>query len=122
MTKLEYYTAKIYALSGQPKFRGSGTKREYNTFYDFARIELLHFLEEVSDLRSKKKAVMIARTFRKMMNDEEEAKKTWVVCPISKKQAFVLAEIAINNGIRLSDYLEITNQENYEGDDPEDDY
>ena len=122
MTKLEYYTAKIYALSGQPKFRGSGTKREYNTFYDFARIELLHFLEEVSDLRSKKKAVMIARTFRKMMNDEEEAKKTWVVCPISKKQAFILAEIAINNGIRLSDYLEITNQENYEGDDPEDDY
>jgi hypothetical protein len=122
MTKLEYYTAKIYALSGQPKFRGSGTKREYNTFYDFARIELLHFLEEVSDLRSKKKAVMIARTFRKMMNDEEEAKKAWVVCPISKKQAFVLAEIAINNGIRLSDYLEITNQENYEGDDPEDDY
>jgi hypothetical protein len=119
---MEYYTAKIYALSGQPKFRGSGTKREYNTFYDFARIELLHFLEEVSDLRSKKKAVMIARTFRKMMNDEEEAKKAWVVCPISKKQAFVLAEIAINNGIRLSDYLEITNQENYEGDDPEDDY
>ena len=116
MTKLEYYTAKIYALSGQPKFRGTGTKREYNTFYDFARIELLHFLEKVSDLRSKKKAIMIARTFRKMMNDEEESKKSWVVCPISKKQAYVLAEIALDYGIRLSDYIEITNQENYEED------
>ena len=83
MTKLEYYTAKIYALSGQPKFRGSGTKREYNTFYDFARIELLHFLEEVSDLRSKKKAVMIARTFRKMMNNEEEAKQFIAHCNLS---------------------------------------
>jgi hypothetical protein len=110
MNELEYYTAKIYALSGQPKFRGAGTKREYNTFYDYARIELFHFLDQVSNLRSKKKAVMIARTFRKMMDDEEEAKKMWIVCPISKRQAFVLAGVAIENEIPLLSYLEI-NQE-----------
>ena len=59
----EYMTAKIYSLSGQPKFRGTGAKREYNTFFDYARIELLHFLDQVANLRSKKKAVVIARTF-----------------------------------------------------------
>ena len=110
MNELEYYSAKIYALSGQPKFRGTGTKRVYNTFYDYARIELFHFLDQVSNLRSKKKPVIIARTFRKMMDDEEESKKTWIVCPISKKQAFVLAEVAIENEIPLLSYLEI-NQE-----------
>ena len=71
----DYIPANIYSLSGQPKFRGTGAKREYNTFFDYARIELLHFLDQVANLRSKKKAVVIARTFRKMMSDEEEAKK-----------------------------------------------
>lgn len=107
----EYMTAKIYSLSGQPKFRGTGAKREYNTFFDYARIELLHFLDQVANLRSKKKAVVIARTFRKMMSDEEEAKKMWVVCPISKKQAFVLAQIAIENNISLLSCPQICNQE-----------
>ena len=73
----EYMTAKIYSLSGQPKFRGTGAKREYNTFFDYARIELLHFLDQVANLRSNKKAVIIARTFRKMMSDEEEEKKKY---------------------------------------------
>ena len=108
---VEYYAAKIYSLSGQPKFRGTGTKREYNTYFDYARIELLYFLEQIANLRSKKKAVIIARTFRKMMSDEEEAKKMWVVCPISKKQAFVLAQIAIANNISLLSYPQIPNQE-----------
>lgn len=114
MTITEYYSAKIYALSGQPRFRGTGTKREYNTFFDYARVELLHFLDEISNLRSKKKPVIIARTFRKMMNDEEEMKKSWVVCPISKKQSYVLAQIAVENGIQLLSYIDIINQEENE--------
>jgi hypothetical protein len=119
MTELEYYSAKIYALSGQPKFRGTGTKREYNTFYDYARVELLHFLDEVACIRSKKKSVVIARTFRKMMNDEEEVKKSWVVCPISKKQAYVLAEIAIEYGIQILSYIDIMKKEEYDEEEEE---
>ena len=111
MTKLEYYAAKIYALSGQPKFRGNGTNREYNTFFDYARVELLYFLDHISNLQSKKKSVVIARNFCKMMSDEKWAKESWMVCPISKKQAYVLAEIAIANNIQLLSYIEISNQE-----------
>ena len=49
-----------------------------------------------------------------MMNDEEEMKKSWVVCPISKKQSYVLAQIAVENGIQLLSYIDIINQEENE--------
>lgn len=107
-TMLDYYTAKIYELSGQPKFRGCGSKRKYNPYFDFARFELLFFLERIADFSGKKKAVRIARTFCNIMKDEEKAKKMFVVCPMSEKQAYVLADFALDNEIGLLGYIEIT--------------
>lgn len=112
MTTLDYYTAKIFALSGQPKFRGTGTKRTYNSYYDYARIELYYFLDKLSNIRdARTKGVRIARTFRKMMNDEEFAKNTWIVCPISPKQSYVLAKLAVENNIPLLNYIELEENE-----------
>lgn len=111
----DYYTAKIYGLSGQPKFRGSGAKREYNSYYDYARVELLYFLDQLASIpNSRKHAVIIAKKFRKMMRDEEEVKKMWLVCPISKRQAYVMAEIAVEYDIDFLSYPEIMEEQEEE--------
>ena len=118
MTTIYYYSAKIYALSGQPKFRGAGKNRVYNTFFDYARMELYFFLDSLSNIRdARKKGVRIARTFRKMMDEADYEKKTWIVCPISPKQAYVLANLAIENDIPLLSYPEIIALEENEEED-----
>lgn len=105
---MQYLMAKIYAVSGQPKYREGG---DYNYYFYYAAIELQTFLTEIDKYYRDDVSnfgVFVARVCLDFMkNKQRRRKKNPVVCPMSAKQAYAIAIAAARVGINFRDFPDI---------------
>ena len=106
MEDIDYLSARIFALASQLHFFRGKT----HPYYEYAYREFYYFVNEVASCPAYHIGVKIARSIRRRMNEYTETEKSVknFVCLISEKQAFRMAQVAIEKQIELKSAIELT--------------